>query len=98
MIISGKQIQNILKAYGDNKPVKNTKAEKMAATQQKDEVVLSTQAQEFAHILQKIKNMPDVREEKVQELTQRIQSGEYHVEAKDVADKMIGRVLADKIQ
>ena len=98
MIISGKQIQNILKAYGDNKPVKNTKAEKMAATQQKDEVVLSTQAQEFAHILQKIKNMPDVREEKVQELTQRIQSGEYHVEAKEVADKMIGRVLADKIQ
>jgi negative regulator of flagellin synthesis FlgM len=98
MIISGKQIQNILKAYGDSKPIKNTKAEKTGTAQQKDEVVLSTQAQEFAHILQKIKNMPDVREEKVQELTQRIQSGEYHIEAKEVADKMIGRVLADKIQ
>lgn len=98
MIISGKQIQNILKAYGDSKPVKNTSTPKTGSNQQKDEVVLSSQAQEFAQILQNIKNMSDVREDKVKELTERISSGEYHIEAKDVAEKMIGRVLADKLQ
>lgn len=98
MIISGKQIQNVLKVYSDNHQVKKTKPDKSGQAQGKDEVVLSSQAQEFAQILQDIKNLPDVREEKVKEITERIASGNYRVEAGVVAEKMIGRMIADKMQ
>jgi len=98
MIISGKQIQSILKAYGDNKVSKPVKTEKKGSGQQPDEVVLSTQAQEISQILQSIKKHPEIREEKVAELAERIQSGNYNVDAKEIADKMIGRALADKLR
>lgn len=97
MIISGKQIQNILKTYSENKSVKNAKFEKVGSAQQKDQVVLSSQAQEFAQTLQKIKNMPEVREDKVQEISERIHSGNYNISAQDVAEKMVGRCIADKL-
>ena len=95
MIISGKQIQTILNAYSDNKSVRNVKTEKSTSLQQKDQVVLSSQAQEFAHILQSIKNSSEVREEKVKELAEKINSGNYKVTSQEVADKMIGRIMAD---
>ncbi|MEG6585004.1 flagellar biosynthesis anti-sigma factor FlgM [Dendrosporobacter sp. 1207_IL3150] len=98
MIISGKQIQNILKAYGDSKIEKGTKTEKTSPAYKKDEVILSSQAQEFGQILQNIKNSSDVREDKVKELTERINSGNYNIDAKDVAEKMIGRLMADKLR
>lgn len=98
MIISGKQIQNVLKVYGENSNVKKSKPEKPGQGQCKDEVVLSSQAQEFAQILQDIKQMPEVREDKVKELSERIHSGNYHIDAKEVAEKMMGRVLADKLK
>ncbi len=90
MIISGKQVQDALKVYADQ----NQKAKPAARSQQtvskRDEVVLSPKAQEFSQLLQKLKAMPDVREEKVAELSRRIESGEYSVYAKDIAEKILG--------
>jgi negative regulator of flagellin synthesis FlgM len=98
MIISGKQIQDALKVYADQ----NQKAKPAARSQQsvskRDEVVLSPKAQEFSQLLQKLKSMPEVREEKVAELTARIEAGEYAVDAKDIAEKMLGRTLADRLR
>jgi len=99
MIISGKQIQSIMKIYTEqNKITKNTKSESAAAPGKKDEVILSTQAQEFGQIYQALKAMPEVREEKVKEIADRIASGEYSVDAKDVAEKMLGRLMADRLR
>lgn len=98
MIISGKQVQSILKAYGEqNKVAKNIKNERTASAAQKDEVILSAEAKEFGQMLQALKKLPDVREAKVNELAEKIDSGTYSVEAKDVAEKMVMRALADRI-
>ncbi|KYZ76481.1 flagellar biosynthesis protein FlgM [Anaerosporomusa subterranea] len=98
MIISGKQIQDALKVYADQ----NQKAKPAARSQQsvskRDEVVLSPKAQEFSQLLQKLKAMPEVREEKVAELTARIEAGEYAVDAKDIVEKMLGRTLVDRLR
>lgn len=92
MIISGKQVQDALKVYADQ----NQKAKPAARSQQtvskRDEVVLSPKAQEFSQLLQKLKAMPEVREEKVAELGRRIESGEYSVYSRDIAEKILGNI------
>ena len=98
MIISGKQIQSIAKIYAEqNKLVKNSKPQGSGPAKKQDEVILSTQAQEFGQIYQALKAMPEVRQEKVKEFSERIASGDYSVEAKEVAEKMLGRMLADHL-
>lgn len=100
MIISSKQIQSISKLYSDNKISKTTQtasANKPGHAQRRDEVVLSSQVKEFAPILQALKDMPDVRADKVKEISAKIQSGTYTVSGAEVADKMIGRIMADRL-
>lgn len=99
MIISGKQIQSIMKVYTDqNKVAKSDKPAGASPASKKDEVILSTQAQEFGQIYQAIRAMPEVREDKVKELAERIAQGDYSVDAREVAEKMLGRLMADRLR
>ena len=98
MIISNKQIQSVLKVYGEqNNAGKSAKTEKSQPAKGQDQVILSSGVQEFGHVLQRVIAMSDVRPEKVQELTKKIEAGTYQVDSKDVADKMIGRMLMDNL-
>lgn len=96
MIISGKQVQGILKVYNEQKSLGKQAKTDSGKIDKKDEVILSSNAQEFGQLLQSLKNMSDVRPERVQELSRQIDSGTYRVSGKAVADKMIGRMLADQ--
>lgn len=100
MIISGKQVQGVLKAYADqNKALKNkTDKTEFKPLQKQDEVILSTGVQTFGQILQGIQDIPEVREEKVKALSTQVENGTYHVDSRDIADKMIGRVLVDSLR
>jgi negative regulator of flagellin synthesis FlgM len=99
MIISGKQIQSIMKVYAEQSTsVKSSRTQSGSPVQKKDEVILSTKAQEFGQIYQAIKAMPEVREDKVKELSERIERGDYSVDAKEVAEKMLGRIMADRLR
>ena len=94
MITLSQGVKSVVKAYGDqNKIGKNDKVEKTVSKQQPDEVVLSSQAQEFGQYLQKIKAMPEVREEVVKELADKIASGNYQVDSQAVAEKILGYSL-----
>lgn len=86
------KIHNIFKAYGEqNKVNKAVKTEKASPAMKKDEVILSSQTQAAAHIYQGIYSLPEVREDRVKELSERIAAGNYHVDAKDIAEKMLKR-------
>ncbi|MCE5286519.1 MAG: flagellar biosynthesis anti-sigma factor FlgM [Pelosinus sp.] len=100
MIISGKQIQSVVKTYAEmNKATKNkTEQTEFKTVQKQDEVILSSGAQEFGQILQGLKDVSDVREDKVKELSGRVDDGTYYVDANDIADKMIGRTLVDSLK
>lgn len=92
-MIVNNNVQSVLKAYTDHKIVKNTQKDKPISSgeiSKKDEVVLSTQAQSFSQILQKAKSMPQVRQEKVDVIAAEFAAGQYNVDAKAIAEKMLG--------
>jgi len=89
MIINN-NIQSVLKTYGDNKTVKTVKPEnKTTSISKQDEVVLSSQAQSFSQVLQKAKNMSDVRADKVEALSTQVDSGAYYIDSTDIAGKIL---------
>jgi flagellar biosynthesis anti-sigma factor FlgM len=91
MIISGKPTQGIIKTYAEqNKTARNCQIKNNNVTMKPDEVILSSKGQEFGHIYQTYKNVPEVRMDVVKEISERISQGEYNVAAKDVATKIMG--------
>ncbi|WP_371372086.1 flagellar biosynthesis anti-sigma factor FlgM [Sporomusa aerivorans] len=85
-----KNIQNIAKIYGEqSKMSKFSKGQSSTSAQQPDEVILSSQAQEFSQILRTAKGLSDVREDKVKELSEQIAKGEYKVDSRELAERII---------
>jgi negative regulator of flagellin synthesis FlgM len=58
-------------------------------------VDISDRAQEVQRITQLIKDLPDVREDRVRELKAQVENGTYNVSSEDIADLIIRRALAD---
>jgi negative regulator of flagellin synthesis FlgM len=58
-------------------------------------VNISKESQEAQRIKELISSEPDIREDKVSELKERIESGKYSIDCDRVADKMIQASLED---
>ena len=63
------------------------------AEEQKDSVVLSSQAKDFSTAMKAIKGSPDVREEKVNSLKEQVQTNSYDVKSTDIAAKMLSNLM-----
>jgi len=94
MKVNQTQVQGVLGAYGRqqvNKP-KAAEARPTApapAEKPSDVVELSPEARELANVQQRLTEVPDVREQRVAELTAKVQSGTYQVPARDVARRIL---------
>lgn len=62
-----------------------------ALSQGADEVAVSEKAQVYQALLQKVKEIPDVREERVRTLAEQIANGEFQVNAQKVAEKLLAQ-------
>ena len=84
-------IQAVAGAYSTtaSSTAAKAKAKESTAVSAKDEIVLSNEARSFSATLQQLKGRNDVRQDKVDYYAQQIQSGNYTVEANDIADKML---------
>lgn len=60
-----------------------------------DKVTLSSTSMELVNLTQQLKDMPDVREDLVNELKSKISEGTYDVSGKDIAAKIVDRALSD---
>lgn len=69
------------------------KKQELTAT---DKVEISSEARDFQAILNAIKLTPDVREEKVNEIKKKIDSGTYNISGRDVVEKLIREYKASK--
>ena len=102
MIISGNNnINNARKVYGvDSLRTSKgaTETGKSSSGSGVDAVELSNEGQGLQQVFAAIKAMPDVREDKVRELTPLVDSGQYKVEASKIAEQMLGRLMADKLK
>ncbi len=73
-----------------NKVDKNTKEKR------KDRLEVSDKAKDFQVAMDKIKDLPDIRKEKVERLKKEVQAGTYNVEGRRIAEKMMESIEFDK--
>lgn len=66
-----------------------------AASTITERVDLSARAKDIQQVKQLLEQVPDVREDKVQELKRQIDSGNYRVQADKIAENMMSESLID---
>lgn len=79
-------ISQIYKTY-EAKPV--TANKKVASANKKDKLNVSDKAKEFQVALKAAMSAPTIREDKVNEIKDKINNNSYNVSAEDIADKII---------
>lgn len=57
--------------------------------QKRDELSLSSEAQSFSEILKKLRAESDVRQERINDLAQKVSSGTYNVPAEEIAMSLL---------
>lgn len=83
--------KNVEKQNGLNAKIGAHNTQSVAA----DAVVLSGKGKEASVITKALKDLPEVREDKVSELKAKIASGSYDVSGKKIAEKMVSSALND---
>ena len=88
----------MLREYQKSEGVKSG-SEKLTGgnTALEEKVDLSAAAREIQSARDEIDKLPDVRDEKVQELRAQIEQGTYSVSAEDIAEKLVAESLVDVI-
>ena len=86
-------IPGIMKAYNQKKVHSTTKPGSIG---KKDEMSISNEAQVMSKVMQRVKETPDVREKKINEIRQQIKQGTYSVSADNVAEKLLKGALFSK--
>ena len=92
-IFNNANIPQIMKSY--NKSIKPTEKTGEVSSS-KDKLELSEKAKEFQLAMRAFKNLPEVRQEKVDELKAKIQNNSYNVSGKEITDKLIESIMMDK--
>jgi negative regulator of flagellin synthesis FlgM len=90
----------LIQQYQSSGPVKNEGDKSVGSGSTAvavEKVDLSAKAKDFQRIRQILDQTPDVRQDKVAGLKDRIESGKYVVDSEGVAAKMIGEHLIDTI-
>lgn len=95
MIISNKQVQNILQLERIDSLKKKDAVKEVGVVRKNDSLVLSGRAQELSFAKEQVLKSVEVRADKIHELKKQIEEGNYQVSGSDIAAKMIGRSLVD---
>ena len=72
---------------------KNTKNDKKIerTIKNNDSFTVSDKARDFQSVLKAVSSSPDIREEKVNNILNKIQEGSYNVSAEDIAEKLFSK-------
>lgn len=90
MKIDGTSLSSVGSIQATNRVISADK--KVAALgHEQDGVKVSDKAQLYQSLLQKVKEIPEVREDRIREVTERINKGEFKVDAQTIADKLLGK-------
>ena len=99
LMISRTQIDQVIKVYRASKASKPVPRDTgVARTAQQDKIRLSFSMEDIEKVKRLAHASPDIRQEIVEPLVKAVESGEYSVDPESVAEKMLGRLLADRIR
>ncbi|PYG89109.1 negative regulator of flagellin synthesis FlgM [Ruminiclostridium sufflavum DSM 19573] len=93
MKITG-DIYNVAKVYNKQKSVGNI-AKAGQVVPKKDVVSISNDARDFQTVSKALKDVPDIRQNKVDEFADLYRSGGYDISGKEILEK-IGKSVMDK--
>jgi len=94
---TGNSLTELISQYKTNEKKVNSEPEKQIADSvaPEEKVSLSSAARDIQQAKKAIEELPDVREEKVRELKDQIETGRYDVGGEKIAGKMIGESILD---
>lgn len=87
MKIHNNNINKMLNTY--NNQATTNKSNKLERGKRADELNISSAARDFQIAMEQVKKQPEVRAEKVEALKKQIEAGNYTVDAKQIAEKMV---------
>jgi flagellar biosynthesis anti-sigma factor FlgM len=100
MQISNKQIESVFRAVSDQ--LRSEKAGRQKKGDQAgpsgDQALISSQASELSRFREFLAKIPDVREDRIAGLAEKISAGQYRPSAMEMAEKMLIRELADRLK
>jgi len=79
-------VERAMHIYGNQNKVNKVEPKK---TPESDQFKISEHAKDFQSVLRSLRDVPDVRRDKVEALKNQVAAGTYKVDAKKVADSMI---------
>ena len=85
---------NVFQIYNKNQGVKKVNVEKTA--KDGDQIKISDEAIDFQHALKKLKDVEEIRTEKVEAIKAQIQAGTYEISGEKIAEKMLENINFDK--
>ena len=91
--VSAQMVQQYQK--NDNYSATSDKQTANAAAKPEEKVDLSTKAKDIQQVNNALSAVPDVREQKVQEIKSQVDKGTYDANAEKIAGKMVGESLVD---
>ena len=89
-------VPKVLGVYDKGKSVAKTGGTAGVASK-KDQLSISAPAKDFQTALKAVKEIPDIRNEKVNELADKYESGTYNVSGNDTADKIIRSMFDSRV-
>lgn len=87
-------MNNVFQTYNKNQGTKKVRMDK--AVDNGDQVKISDKAIDFQYALQRLKNVEDVRMDKVEKLKKEIDSGTYKIDGNKIAEKIMESISFDK--
>lgn len=97
MKISQGQVQSVIRAYASAGGTRAKPAFDQGTDPKGDALVLSPQAQEILSLKERLAQVPEVRSERVADLQAAIDRGTYRVNGREVADKILDRIVVDEL-
>ncbi len=93
-IYNNSNVSKAMRIYNKTATKKTDNVKDVKETE--DKLQLSEKAKEFQVAMKAFKNLPEIREDLVNELKDKIQQGTYNVTGEEVADKIIESAIIDK--
>ena len=96
MGIEFNKIGRIFNFSNNNKISPKREIDEANKINKKDEVKISREAMDYQLVsktVKTIKELPDVREDKVEALRARIETGNYNIEGREIAEKLLSRSI-----
>lgn len=71
--------------------------QKDTVASKKDEFRISGLARDYQTAAKALRNIPDIRMDKVQKISRKIESGQYDVKDEDIAERIIQNLLGKRV-